>query len=615
VSEHPQEHPDNNTRARGERALQASDDRFVTAFYASPIAMAITTVAEGRYVDVNDAFERQMGYPHDEICGRTSLELDVWPSPADREAMVGALMRHDTVRDQHAQFRTKSGRLITTLYSAGLITLDGRDCILAAIADITAQTLAEDALRESESKFRMLAETTPSGIFISRSDGTLCYFNPQVEAVTGYSSAELRSMKVWDIVHPDSMPIVRERAEARWRGEDVPPRYEFAIVTRNGDTRWIELTAKLIEFEGAPAILATAFDITETKRTEQQAKEHAALLQTLVANSPFGILVGGKDHRIRFANPAFQRIFGYEEHEIVGRDPDDLVGLAGEGEAVEISERVLGGEVVHTTTARRRKDGSRVDVELHAVPLTEGGEFMGCFGIYQDISERIESQSKLRTLRDRVWRVQDEERAHIARELHDDIAQRLALLTLQLAEAQEALRSAAPSLADQLETTRQLTEELCVDVERLSHRLHPSQLAFLGLNTALAIFCQQFARQNRMVIDVEQDDVANLSPETTACLYRVAQEAIRNAQRHSGCRHVRVSLSVSPEVVRLAITDEGRGFDSDGAPGGSGLGLMSMTERVSSVGGELSIRSQVGRGTRICATIPVARRESAVVNQ
>jgi len=615
VSGHPQEHTDNETRARGERALQASDDRFVTAFYASPIAMAITTVAEGRYVDVNEAFERQMGYSRHEICGRTSLELNVWPSPADREAMVGALSRHDTVRDLHAQFRTKSGRLITTLYSAGLITLDGRDCVLAAIADITAQTLAEEALRESESKFRMLAETTLSGIFISRSDGTFCYFNPQVEAVTGYSSAELRSMKVWDIVHPDSMPIVRERAAARWRGEYVPPRYEFAIVTRNGETRWVELTAKLIEFEGAPAILATAFDITESKRTEQQAKEHAALLQTLVANSPFGILVGGKDHHIRFANRAFQRIFGYEEHEIVGRDPDDLVGLPDEGEAAAISGRVLGGEVVHTTTVRRRKDGSKVDVELHAVPLTEGGEFMGCFGIYQDITERIESESKLRALRDRVWRVQDEERAHIARELHDDIAQRLALLTLQLTEAQEALRSAAPSLADQLETTRQLTEELCVDVERLSHRLHPSQLAFLGLNTALAIFCQQFARQNRMVIDVEQDDVSNLSPEATACLYRVAQEAIRNAQRHSGCRHVRVSLNVNSEAVRLAVTDEGRGFDSDSAPGTSGLGLMSMTERVSSVGGELSIRSQVGGGTRICATIPVARRASAVVNQ
>jgi PAS domain S-box-containing protein len=613
VTENPPEHSD-DTWARGERALQAPDDRFVIAFYASPIAMAITTVAEGRYVDVNEAFERQMGYARAEICGRTSLELNVWPSAGDREAMVAALTRHDTVRDRGAQFRTKSGRLITTLYSAGLITLDGQDCVLAAIADITAQKLAEDALRESESKFRMLAETTLSGIFISRSDGTLCYFNPQVEAMTGYSAAELRSMKVWDIVHPDWMPAVRERAAARWRGDEVPPRYEFAIVARNGETRWMELTAKLIEFEGAPAILATAFDITETKRTSQQAKEHAALLQILVANSPFGIMVGGKDHRIRFANPAFQKMFGYDEHEIVGRDPDDLVGLPDEADAAAISGRVLAGEVVHTTTVRRRKDGSRVDVDLHAVPLTTGGQFMGCFGIYQDITERIESESKLRALRDRVWRVQEEERAHVARELHDDIAQRLALLTLQLTEAQEALRNAAPSMADQLETTRQLTEEICADVERLSHRLHPSQLAFLGLNTALAILCQQFARQNRMIIDVEQDDVPNLSPETTACLYRVAQEAIRNAQRHSGCRHIRVSLSVNPDSVRLAVTDEGRGFDPENARG-SGLGLMSMTERVFSVGGELSIESQVGRGTRICATVPVASRAGVAVNQ
>src|SRR5262249_26616615 len=158
---------------------QAPDDRFSTAFYSSPIAMAITTLAEGRYVDVNEAFVRQMGYARSEICGHTSLELKVWPSPDDRLAMVTRLKKQKSLRDENAQFRTKSGRLITTLYSAGLITLGGQLCVLAAIADITAQKLAEEGLRESESKFRLLAETTLSGIFIYQDDGAFCYFNRQ----------------------------------------------------------------------------------------------------------------------------------------------------------------------------------------------------------------------------------------------------------------------------------------------------------------------------------------------------------------------------------------------------------------------------------------------------
>ena len=244
---------DVSDRVLSERALRVSDLRFTRAFFDSPIAMAITTLADGRYLDVNEAFERQMGYARDEICGRTSLELNVWPSPDDRAAMVAALERHSTLRDQNAQFRTKSGSLITTLYSASLITFDGRPCVLAAIADITAQKLAEDALRESESTFRFLAETTQSGIFIYRNDGTLCYFNPQVQVFTGYSSEELRSLTVWDLVHPDFRDLVRERAQARYHGEPPPSRYEVKITTKGGEARWIDFTARLIEFQRKPA--------------------------------------------------------------------------------------------------------------------------------------------------------------------------------------------------------------------------------------------------------------------------------------------------------------------------------------------------------------------------
>jgi PAS domain S-box-containing protein len=593
------------TERLSEAALHASDDRFVTAFYSSPIAMAITTAAEGRYVDVNEAFERQMGYARDEVCGHTSVELGVWPSPADRSAMIAALLTRKTVRDQNAQFRTKSGRLITTLYSAGLIALGGRPCVLAAIADITAQKLAEEALRESESKFRLLAETTQSAIFIARQDGTFCYVNPQVEALTGYSLDELQSIAVWDLVHADWRTAVRARARACWHGEDVPPRFEFAIVRKDGETRWLDLTATLIEFEREPAVLGTAFDITVSKRNEQAAKEHTALLQTLVANSPFAIMVGGPDHRVQFCNAAFERIFRYTADEVVGRDPDDLVGAPDNSEASEISGRVMRGQVVHTTTVRRRKDGSPVHVELHAVPLMSGNTFAGCFGIYQDITERIEAETKVRDLRDRLTRVQEEERAHVARELHDNIGQRLAVLSIQLAEAQRSAGASAPQLAERLDAPMRLIEEIGADVHRLSHRLHPSQLEYLGLTQALSSLCEEFARQQRLKVDFDHEEVPRLPTEIATCLYRVAQEAIRNAGKHSGRSRVRLTLAATQDSVSLGVSDSGRGFDKAAAQAGSGLGLVSMAERVRGVGGALSIRSALNGGTRIDVSIPL----------
>src|SRR4029077_3028770 len=142
------------TRLDMEGALRASEERFQTAFYSSPMAMAITTLAEGRYVDVNQAFERQMGYGRAELIGRTTLELNVWPTPGDRAAMIARLQLERKLRDQNTQFLTKSGRPITTPYTGALISLAGQPCVLAAIEDITGQRQAEDALRASEAKFR-----------------------------------------------------------------------------------------------------------------------------------------------------------------------------------------------------------------------------------------------------------------------------------------------------------------------------------------------------------------------------------------------------------------------------------------------------------------------------
>src|SRR5262249_16385049 len=387
--------------------------------------------------------------------------------------------------DQNEQFRTRSGTLITTLYSAGLIVLDGTRCVLAAIADITAQKRAEDALRNSEAKFRMLAETTQAGIFIYQQHAGFIYHNPQLERVTGYSAEALRGMTIWSLLHPDDREALRARITGRMQGEQVSDRHQFRILTRSGELRWMDVAAQLIEYHGQPAIMGTGFDITDSKRIEQQEKEHTGLLQTLITNSPYGIMMGGNDHRIRFCNSAFERIFQYTENEVLGRDPDDLVGFAENTEAKDISARVLRGEVVHATGVRRRKDGSTVDVEFHAVPLLSNDEFIGCFGIYQDITERIQSEAKLRALRDRLTRVQDDERAHIARELHDDIGQRLALLASQLGQLRQEARRAAPALESQLEASLRLTEEICADTQRVSHRLHPTQLV-LGLTNALS---------------------------------------------------------------------------------------------------------------------------------
>src|SRR5262249_8958692 len=134
---------------------------------------------------------------------------------------------------------------------------------------------------------------------------------------------------------------------------------------------------------------------------------------------------------------------------------------------------------------------------------------------------------------------------------------------------------------------------------------------YLGLPRALAGLCEEFARHSRMEIDFEHQAIPKLSADVTTCLYRVAQEAIRNAEKHSGARRVRVELAVKSDSIWVCVVDAGRGFDRTGTEGLPGLGLVSMTERVHGVGGVLSVRSAVDQGTRIEVSIPLERCASA----
>jgi PAS domain S-box-containing protein len=148
-------------------------------------------------------------------------------------------------------------------------------------ADMTAHKRAEQALRESETKFRTLAESISAGAFIFL--GTkMRYVNSAAERISGYARQELLAMDFWEVVHPESQALVKERGMARQRGEPVPNRYEVKLLTKQGEERWVDFTATLIEFEGKPAVLGTALDVTARKRLEEQLQQHTENLEKLV---------------------------------------------------------------------------------------------------------------------------------------------------------------------------------------------------------------------------------------------------------------------------------------------------------------------------------------------
>lgn len=217
-------------------------------------------------------------------------------------------------------------------------------------------------------------------------------------------------------------------------------------------------------------------------------------------------------------------------------------------------------------------------------------------GIRQDDPERASGD---RWLAAKLLQVQEGERGRIARELHDVINQKLALLVIELGTLSKNTAIPGPVRQDLLRL-REQTEELTRDVRGVSHQLHPATLQHLGLIPALKSFCQQFAQREQIQLAFHPNaNPATVRPEIALCLFRIAQEALRNVAKHSRSRQAWVNLEILPRKLTLEVGDDGIGFAAAAAGRSGGIGIASMRERAALAGGELQIRSRPGAGTTV----------------
>jgi PAS domain S-box-containing protein len=281
--------------------------------------------------------------------------------------------------------------------------------------------------------------------------------------------------------------------------------------------------------------------------------------------------------------------------------PDDLAGVL-EANA-RANERQTGFSKEYRL---RRRDGVyRWMFDLAVPRLDANGNFLGFIGSAIDITEQKLQREALERLSGKLIEAQESERARIARDLHDDICQRLVLLGMELGPANLGSDVSNAIRNERLATIQQRCAGIATDVQAISHELHSSKLEYLGLAAALRSLCEEFSQLNEVKVVFTDHDVSHLLSKNTAlCLFRVAQEALNNARKHSGANRFAVSLSGNGNEVELEVRDWGAGFDA-GNPGHRGLGLVSMQERINLIRGKLRIESALNEGTRVVARVPV----------
>jgi PAS domain S-box-containing protein len=479
---------------------------------------------------------------------------------------------------------------------------------------------SEAALRVSEAKFRALAEHAPAAIFYFQGD-KIRYANPAMSVITGYSSEELCEMNFWDIVHPDFRDVARERGLARQRGEAVPPRYEFKIVIKAGEERWLDFTDGMFELQGKPAVVGMALDTTERKRAEDALGESQQLLQLVLATLPVGVAVTNRVGDIILANAASKRIWG---DVLIARGPERWAQSKGwwhdSGKSIAPSEWAS----VRALSAGQTSLNELIDIETYggqqktiqnsSAPIRNtDGLIVGAVIVNEDVTERVcaekalrESAKRLQYLSRRLLTVQEEERRHLSRELHDEFGQLLATITLHLHAAKAVAGEAAQSSLDE---SMALLQRAAAQVRSLALELRPTMLETGGLETTLRWLAEQHQQRTGIPTQV-LGHVSAVSGDPAIAAFRVAQEALTNVVRHARAQRVWIELSQRDGLLELVVRDDGVGFDVrqtlERAAGAGNLGLLGMKERVEILGGALEIDSQPGQGTRIRISLPLA---------
>jgi PAS domain S-box-containing protein len=479
---------------------------------------------------------------------------------------------------------------------------------------------SEKVVRSSEERLRLAQQAARIGTFERSVRTGIVNWSTDLEPVYGLPPGTFDGATTaffQKLIHPDDRARVMELIDCALK-TGQPTTGEWRVFWPDESIHWISGRWQvLLDESGEPSrVLGGNMDVTERKQTEEALLEvnnaleaQAALLQSredllkiFVKNVPAGVAMLDRDMRYLQVSDRWCADCTVDSSQVLGRSHYELFPDLPQ-RWKEMHRRGLEGETLRVDEDRwDREDGTTAWVRREIRPWKTSSGIVGGILIFsEDITHRKQMEESISGMSRKLIESQEQERARIGRELHDDINQRLAMLAVEL----EQLKDNPSEVQSRVEDLRKQTTELSNDVQALSHELHSSKLEYLGVVSGIRSWCKEFGERQGMEINFKSDVQSPIPLEIGVTLFRILQEALHNAVKHSGVKHIDVQLSERSNEIQLTIVDAGKGFDVEAARQGRGLGLASMEERARLLKGTVSFESRPMSGTTIYVRVPL----------